>query len=186
MTDTRDLKNLISGFEGKLVELRNQKDLFTKAQGLDEQAEKLRADAQAFKDSIPIEKEALKVLQDQKAFLVSQALAPMTEKMNALLPHGKAFVKIEDGGFDIGWYNGKTVVPHAGLSGGERAAFDPALCKALGGSVLIVEAAEMDKKHFTKALERYTRADMQVIVSSHQKPLITTEGWEGEWKVVTL
>jgi len=183
MTDKQVLTDYINGLEESLKDLQGKKETFIKAKGLHEEAEKLRAEGNQIRDEITSEKEILKDLIEQKNTAMMTVTAAMANKMNVVLPAGSAIVEIkEDGSFFVGWNNGKTNVPYSGLSGGEKAAFDPALCRALGGSVLIVEAAEIDGEHLTDALRKYEAAKIQCIVSSCHTPEVIPLAW----KVVKL
>jgi len=178
MADKEILTNLITGLEASLKDLNSKRDLFMKAKGLNEQTEKLRDEACKIRFEIENEKDKLKELTDAKNKAMMTVTAAMARKMNDVLPSGSAIIEInEDGSLLIGWFNGVAKVPYSGLSGGEKAAFDPALCKALGGSVLIVEAAEIDDVHLMDALRKYEAADVQCIVSSCHVPKDIPETW---------
>lgn len=179
MSAIDDLQTLSGGLQEKLRAVRAQIGLFNKAKGLLEEEEKLRAEAVTIRDKITKEKEHLSSLQEKKNSIVKQAVEPMAARMNEVLPAGEAVIRIDDdGSVFIGMKSGQKTVPYAGLSGGEKAAFDPALCKALGGTVLIVEAAELDQDHLTEALEKYATTDIQTLVSSCHIPNETPEGWK--------
>lgn len=183
MSEKQLLIDYINGMEASLKDLQGKKDLFLKAKGLHEETEKLRAESNRTRDELGTEKTNLKDLTERKNAAMQTITAAMSRRMNEVLPAGSAIVEIrEDGSFFIGWHNGKISVPYSGLSGGEKAAFDPALCRALGGSILLVEAAEMDGEHLTEALRKYEAADMQCIVSSCHQPKVIPLAW----KVVTL
>jgi hypothetical protein len=99
--------------------------------------------------------------------------------MDAVLPRGRSILRIEDdGALFIGWQDQKKPVPYSGLSGGEKVAFDQALARALGATVLIVEAAEMDPARLSEALDRYGKTGLQVIVSSCHEPTTYPSGWK--------
>ena len=189
MVDKKLISDFIAGLEASLKELQGKKEMFLKAKGLNEESEKLLADAKNLRDELAGEKAALEGWTDQKNRSLVNVTGTMARRMNAVLASGSAVIEIrEDGSFFIGWNNGReparggATVPYAGLSGGERAAFDPALCKALGGSLLVVEAAEIDDEHLTGALRKYEDAGLQVIVSSCHSP----ETVPLAWRVVRL
>lgn len=179
MIDTADLKTLIAGLRSNLKALQADKDLFVKAQGLDEEAEKLKAEDERIKGEIEKEKANLAALVEQKNAAMSTVTGAMVATMNEVLPAGTAVVNItESGECIIGWDMGRGMVSYSGLSGGEKASFDPALCRALGGSILFVEAAELDEVRLSAALEKYAVADLQVIVGSCHEPASIPEGWQ--------
>ena len=179
MTEKSLLNDMITGLEASLQDLRGKKEIFIKAKGLYEEAEKLRAEGNKIRTEIADEKAKLKDLVERKNAAMMTVTGSMARKMNAVLPAGSAIVEIkEDGSFYIGWNNGKATVPYSGLSGGEKASFDPALCRALGGTVLCIEAAEIDGPHLTDALRKYEAAGMQVIVSTCHAPEVVPLSWK--------
>lgn len=182
MSNIDDLKDLISGLEASKKDLEAKKDLFIKAKGLDEQAAKLRAEIAAIQDNVSTEKDKKTKLVDQKNKALMSVMSRVEQSMNDVLPYGFARAQIEeDGSVFIGWNTGKAIVPYSGLSGGEKATFDPALCKALGGNILIVEAAEIDSAHLSEAFSKYEASGMQVIVSTCHIPQLPLN-----WQVVKL
>jgi len=178
--DTAILKDMINGLEASLVELNGRRDIFIKAKGLNEETEKLRAEASRVRFELENEKDKLKGLVEEKNQTMMTVTASMARRMNEVLPSGSAIVEIkDDGSLFIGWFTKTAKVPYSGLSGGEKAAFDPALCRALGGSVLVVEAAEIDDEHLVDTLLKYEASGIQCIVSSCHVPAeIPGSGWE--------
>jgi hypothetical protein len=183
MTEKSILTDLITGLEASLKDLQGKKDLFIRAKGIHEEEEKLRAEGNKIRTEITDAKATVKDLVEKKNAAMKTVTAAMAKTMNAVLPAGSSVIEImEDGTFSIGWNNGKATVPYSGLSGGEKASFDPALCRALGGSILVVEAAEIDGPHLTDALRKYEAAGMQVIVNTCHQPEVVPL----EWKAVAL
>lgn len=177
--DQQLLQDRITGLESSLKDLSVKKDLFVKAKGLNEETEKLRTESGKIRSDITKEKDSLKSLIEKKNKAMQSVTANMAAKMNAVLPAGLAVIEIkDDGSFFIGWNNGKVTVPYSGLSGGEKAAFDPALCKALGGNILLIEAAEIDSPHLTEALRKYEAAGIQTIVSTCHIPEVVPLSWK--------
>ena len=173
------IKEYITGLEANLKDLQAKKDIFIKAKGLDEESEKMRAEVGKIRDDLSVEKMNLKALVDVKNAAMMNVTAAMAKTMNNLLPGNTAIIEIkEDGSLYIGMFTGKVNVPYSGLSGGERAAFDPALCRALGGSILCIEAAEYDDKRLNDALKKYAESGIQCLVSTCHKPDTVPEGWE--------
>jgi hypothetical protein len=179
MNNIQDLQTLAGGIQEKLKTIRGLMDQFNKAKGILEEEEKLRVEAGKFRADLEVQKTTLSDLQKQKNNAMIAAVAPMAAKMNEVLPSGKAVLKIEDdGSFMIGWLLDKNIVPYHGLSGGEKAAFDPALCRALGGTILVVEAAELDSVKLHDALKQYSKTEIQVIVSSCHNPGAAPLDWK--------
>jgi len=178
MTEQSLHKDRIEGLEASLKGLREKKELFLKAKGLHEEEEKLRAEGNKIRTGITDAKATLKDLMERKNTAMQTVTSAMASKMNAVLPMGSAAIEIrDDGTFFTGWNNGKATIPYSGLSGGEKAAFDPALCKALGGTILLVEAAEVDDIHLTEVLRKYEAAGMQVIVNTCHAPEVIPLAW---------
>ncbi len=176
--DTAILKDMINGLEASLIDLNEKRDIFIKAKGLNEETEKLRAEVSKVHFELENEKDKLKGMNEEKNQAMATVTSSMARRMNDVLPSGSAIVEIkDDGSLFIGWFTKTAKVPYSGLSGGEQAAFDPALCKALGGSILAVEAAEIDGPHLTDALRKYEAANIQVIVSSCHAPEEVPENW---------
>ena len=183
MQDKQLLTDQINGLTEKLKSLRIGRDLFVKAQGLDEQKEKALLEVENLKGAIIQEKEGLKKLIEKKNRIVQSVTDQFAAKMNELLPRGSAEIRItDDGQVIIAWKNGELYVPYSGLSGGEKVAFDGALVAALGATVIIVEAAEEDPENLARSLEQYAATDKQVIVNSAHAPARIPDGW----KVVRL
>ena len=176
-----ELQDLITGLESKLKSLQADKEVFIRAQGMDIEAEKLRVEAQKINDAVADLKVQVGELQSGKIKATAPVVSGMSAAMNAFLATGSATLQIlEDGDFFIGWVNeaGQTV-PYAGLSGGEKIMFDAALAKALGATVLCVEAAETDEANLQALLEKYAASDIeQVIVSTCYGPKLIPGGWE--------
>ena len=171
-----ELQDLITGLESKLKSLQADKEVFIRAQGMDIEAEKMRAEAQKINDEVADLKKQVSELQEKKATAIGPVVEGMSKAMNAFLPQGSAELKIkEDGTFSICWGD----VPYPGLSGGEKVMFDAALAKALGATVLCIEAAETDDMNLQALLETYATSDIeQVIVSTCYGPKEVPKEWE--------
>ncbi len=177
--DLKFYRDQITGLETSLQEMRKKKEIFNKAQGLNESTEKLSGEVVQLRADIETEKGKRDGLVDQKNAAVRTVLQQVAQKMDAVLPKGKAVLKIDDGGgLFIGWQDREKPVAYSGLSGGEKVAFDQALVKALGGTILIVEAAEMDGGRLFEALERYANTGLQVLVSTCHEPDKFPAGWK--------
>jgi hypothetical protein len=175
-----DLQNRIEGLEGKLRELREAELLLTKVQGLDEQ--KAANDLQVAEKREKLEKvkESLKGLIDKKTTMVQKTIGQLTDRMAQYLVSGDPVFRInDDGSVFIGLeLPDKSVVHYSGLPGGPKVTFDTALAYALGGTLLVQEAAELDIGNLPVALEKYGKLDTQVIVSTCHAPEKVPAGWE--------
>ena len=171
-----ELQDLITGLESKLKTLQNDKEVFIRAQGMDIEAEKMRAEVQKINDEVADLKVQVSELQSGKIKAIAPVASGMSKAMNAFLPQGSAELKIEeDGTFSICWGD----VPYPGLSGGEKVMFDAALAKALGATVLCVEAAETDEANLQALLAKYEASDIeQVIVLTCYGPVVVPAGWK--------
>ena len=174
-----ELQDLITGLEGKLKSLQADKEIFIRAQGMDIEAEKLRAEAQKISDEVAELKKQVEGMQMKKGAAIAPVLSLMAGQMNSFLPVGHTFIQLADGDFFIGWVNeaGQTV-PYAGLSGGEKVMFDAALAKALGAKILCVEAAEADEANLQALLEKYEASDIEQIICSTCHGAKGTPNWE--------
>lgn len=183
MSDIMLLEQQISGLEAKLKDLDANKDLFVKAQGLHEEAEKAALDRGKIEVKHQAEKEKLAELQGQKREAIQETCAALAEKMGEVLPEGRAVFEISDAaGVFIGWERNGKRRPYAGLSGGERVPFDSALSYALLGKshkVLIMELAEADEMRLHSCLEHLTRLpdDTQILAMTWFRPAIIPHGW---------
>lgn len=174
-----ELQNLITGLEGSLRELRSQKEMFVRVQGMETEAEKLRQEGQKAADLVVDLKLQVAELQSGKFKAIAPVISGMSAAMKSFLPGGMADLRILDGGsFFIGWVNGGLSVPYAGLSGGEKVSFDAALAKALGATVLCGEVAELDEARLEATLEKYADSDLQIILASCHPPKTVPAGWE--------
>ena len=176
----KELQDLITGLESKLKALQADKEIFIRAQGMDIEAEKLRAEGQRTADEVADLKVQVSEKQSGKLKAIAPVVSGMSAAMDSFLAVGSAVLSLEDGTFFIGWVNeaGQTV-PYAGLSGGEKVSFDAALAKALGATVLCVEAAESDEMNLQALLEKYEASDIeQVVVSTCHGPATVPAGWE--------
>ena len=178
--DIKLLEDRVTGLKQKISDLRKNKELFVKAQGMDEQIEKMRKDAEKHRDDARVLKDSNAKLTAKKNATITETLKSLCRKMNTILPAGEARITVsEDGDMFVGWKrpDGK-IVPYHGLSGGEKIPFDNALAVALGCNILVAEYAELDAERFTKALSRFNGDGVQVIVSSCHEPAEIPKGWE--------
>jgi len=180
------LKDRITGLRARIFELDGHKDLFIKAQGLDESVQKIRV--QIEKDATELKglKDDMKDLKKKKAGIVATATVKLSETMSSVLPEGKAIIHIDENGkCFIGWLKAGDTKPrpYFGLSDGEKKAFNPALVHALKGNVNLIEAAEVDDKRLQVLIDKYGKSDVQTIFATCHTP----QGINGDgWKVVEL
>jgi hypothetical protein len=175
-----ELQDLITGLEASMRKLQEDEKVFIRAQGVEAQAEIMRKEAEMLEKDIDLQKGVLSVLQEKKAKAVEPVIKTLTESMNNLMPYGKAYLELSEGGFLIAWLNDAgQLVPYPGLSGGEKVFFDAALAKALGAKILVVEAAEVDGLNMQIMLKGYAKAGLdQVVVSTCHALADVPEGWE--------
>jgi DNA repair exonuclease SbcCD ATPase subunit len=179
MSDIKLLKDQITGLTAKLENLRKDKSRFDKAKGYDESIAKFQKEAEAMREDAKKLKDVSEKLTAKKNAATTASLQTIMAKMNEVLPMGKAVITVsEDGDCFIGWHNGKVAIPYPGLSGGEKVAFDTALVYALGGNILVTEAAELDDNRLADALTKYGQTNLQCIVMSAHEPAKIPEGWE--------
>lgn len=189
-TDKSLIENQITGLEARIKELRGHKELFSRAQGMDIEAEKLKGEYQKSKDSIESLKKLVAEKQAQKRVALSPVIAGLAGQMARFIASGYPKVELtEEGKLFIGWIRDPTVdprlheIPYDGLSGGEKVIMNTALAKALGATVLVVEAAEVDDKALGLLLDKYAESGVeQIIVSTCHAPEVVS----AEWEVVQL
>ena len=170
----------IGGLKARLKNLEADRDLLLKAQGLDEQAELARKKAEDLKENVDRQKKQIQAHKDKINSVMSTSTGALEAKMSAILPAGKPVFSISaDGEVFIGWVKpGEAVpVPYTGLSGGERVPFNQALLFALGGTVLIEEAAEVDREHLGPILQKLGESDIQIVVNTCHEPREIPLGW---------
>jgi hypothetical protein len=184
MQETKLLEDQIAGLKQKLVNLRNDKDVFIKAQGMVQEAEKLRAEAVKKREEVTLLKAAKDALVAKKNAVVGKSLSDMIIKMKEVLPEGNPVLTVnKDGDVFIGWEKeGKSPVSYSGLSGGEKCMFDAALCHALKANIIISEFAELDDEHLPMAMDKFAKMDLQVLLSTCHTPKAISK----EWMVINL
>jgi len=178
-------EQLISGLTEKLRGIKERKDVFVKAMGLEEKAADARVRVQELVTQIADGQRIIDNLSGKKSEIVGRVCSQIADAMSKLLPYGKAMFKIENDAIFVGWdIPGQGLVPYSGLSGGQEVAFRPALGFVLGGpgsKVVIIEAAEMDDKSLTALLEHLpteTPEDTQIVVSTCHAPSVVPAQWE--------
>lgn len=185
------LENQVAGLTAKLQGLRERKDLFLKAQGMEEEVARARVRIQGFATEIATEEAVLADLNRQKNEVVGGVCDKIADTMSAVLPYGKAIFKIDGESLFVGWeIEGRGVIPYEGLSGGQEVAFKPALGYVLAGSsdkIVIIEAAEMDTSALAKMLghlSENTPADTQIVINTCHYP--DPDSIPGNWEVTRL
>jgi DNA repair exonuclease SbcCD ATPase subunit len=168
MEDTKLHEDQIAGLKTKIKQLRSDKDLFVKAQGMAQEAENLRGQAEKMREDIKILKDSNAALIAKKNSAVSKSLEGIVKKMREILPEGMPILTVSDeGDIFIGWQKeGKQPVSYSGLSGGEKVIFDATLVYALKANIIVSEFAELDDERLPLALEKFKDMDVQVICSS--------------------
>ena len=184
MEDTKLIEDQISGLKERLILLRRDKEAFIKAQGMVEEAEKLKSEAEKKRKEVSLLKTGNAPLIAKKNAAMAKSLSGMIAKLTKVLPNGKPIVDVkEEGDVFIGWQKeGKQPVSYSSLSGGERVIFDAALAHALNANIIISEFAEIDDEQLVKALNRFGEMDVQFIGSTCHPPKEVPKPWE----VITL
>ena len=185
------LTQQIEGLRAKKKELEGNEKLFIKAQGIDEEIVKSQSEVSDLDPEIQTLKETISELKAKKRESLSKTMESLAGKMSEVMPVGKALFDIdEDGKVFIGIQTEAGAVPYAGLSGGQKAAFDSALSYALlgaGEKLIIIEAAEMDYTRLIetiKSIEDNVGEDTQYIVNTWTRP--RPGAVSEKWGVVTL
>lgn len=166
MDDKQIIKDQIGGLKNRLSQLRATEKIFIRAQGIDEQVERTRGEVEKLGIDIQSDKETLSEMKAKKNDLIKGISQKAEAAIAKHLAYGEPSVIIEDGHVDIGWIIDGKRRPAAGLSGGERVAFDTAMAAALGADVIVVEAAELDDDSLIKLLAKLSESRAQTIVST--------------------
>jgi hypothetical protein len=179
MQETKLLEDQITGLRAKIKALRTDKDAFIKAQGMAQEAERMRGDAEKKREEVTILKTANAALITKKNAEVAKGLSGMIGKMKEVLPEGEPVLMVEEeGNVFIGWQRpGGSPVAYSGLSGGERVAFDAALTYALKANIIISEFAELDDEHLPMAMDKFAKMDVQCLLSTCHPPKEVGKDW---------
>lgn len=179
-----EIKKSIAELEARLATLRDQRDAHVKASGMAEEQAKLKLEVSELSLEIQADKEALAELQGQKAGVVSGVCGKIADAMSAILPEGRAVFEIRDETVFIGWERNGVIVPVQGLSGGQRAVFNPALAYVLAGEgekIISIEGGEIDSSNMATMLDQIPKripSDCQVIISTCNSPNSVPDTWE--------
>ena len=168
MQDTKINEDQIAGLKAKIKQLRADKELFVKAQGMAQEAENLRGQAEKKRTDVKLLKDSNAALIAKKNAAVSVSLEGIIAKMKEVLPEGVPVITVsDDGDVSIYWQfpNGRTVA-YSGLSGGEMAVFNTALCVALKANIVVAEFAELDENRLPLVLQKLDALDIQLIAST--------------------
>lgn len=178
--DKQLLVDQISGLKVRIQTLRGERDQLIKAQGLDEQAEVARQRAEDMKEAVDKKKGEIEAFKHKINSVMATSTGALEKKMAGILPAGRPVFNVSaDGAVFIGWVKpGESIpVPYLGLSGGERVPFNQALLYALGGTVLVEEAAEVDRDKLGPILQKLGESDVQVLVNTCHAPAEIPLGW---------
>jgi len=135
---------------------------------------------------LSVSEKTLDDLAGRRNELVTGFCKDVESGLNRFFDGGNAVFRVVDDSVFIGIKRGDSLIPYRGLSGGEKVAFDAALCCTLGdGSIVIIEAAEVDSKNLLGLMSALSNSETksQIIINSCNKP-------DGEipsaWNVVEL
>jgi len=165
--DTKLIQDQITGLTEKLKQLRDDEELFIKAQGLETQEVKLRREVAKKEKDLEQKKADLKTLNILKAQAVNNSCRAMSDKVGKALPYGTASFEISDGKVFIGWDN----APYDSLYGSQKRIFDGALAGSLGADILIYEFAELDEARMDATLKSLSDLDAQVVCCAWVPPV---------------
>lgn len=187
---SQELQDQITGLDARLKELRNIKDRFIKAQGLEEESEKARQEIGGLEVDHQTVKEELSELQGKKAGALAPVSAGLSAAMSGALPEGRGLLEIGDDGVFLGWELGGVRRPYRGLSSGQKVTFEAALSHALlgpGPKLLIVEGGELDQEHLLATMQQLAGLpeEVQVMLMTCHRPFGKPEGWMG-WKETVI
>ncbi len=188
-TENMDLELIqarLTGLQSKNQSLRLSEGQLNRLAGLETEEMQCRKEMSEADVTIQAHKEILSELQHKKSKSVGKSAKGLAETMSKILPTGEALFQITpDETVFIGWkWADGQVTPYAGLSGGQRIAFDMALAYALLSraktKVLIIEAAEVDDSHLSLMLNQMTEhapEDVQILINTCHEPANIPDGW---------
>lgn len=185
--DLKTLRDNEAGILQAISGLRQDERTFIKANTLSEQIEKARRDLDKLEGGQEDLKKSKREIKREKAEAMKSVCDPLGEAISALIPFGRAVVKMDEN-FFIGWEHDGRTTPYNGLSGGEKVFFDGALCNAFlagdGERILVLEAAELDQANLARVLSAISEIhpDAQIIVNAWHEPDDVPE----EWKEIRL
>jgi hypothetical protein len=164
--DKHLLEDKAKGLTASISELRAHISKFDEAKGLDKSILKAQEEIQALEVDIQVLKENGAELKEKYRGIAASITQPIMDAMDAILPSGISGISIDGKNLEIAWVKDNVARPYNALSGGEKAAFDAALASALGATVIIVEAAEIDGPNLHDELEKLAQLPQQVIVNT--------------------
>ena len=163
------LQDQYNGMVEKGKQLREKEAVFLKAQGIKEQIEKTRIEAEGLEEDLEKIKKDLKAKIEEKNSCLEPTILKLQERMNEVLPEGNAIFQFNEGKITLGLLKKDQFRSYAGLSGGEKIAFDTALIHTLGSDIIIQECAELDNQNMETFLDKILETAEQVILCSCHK-----------------
>lgn len=186
--DKQLLSDQIKGLKEALKTLRDQEKEHIKIQTLTEQIAKATVDKEAFEIDLKEVRAKKAKAKTEKAMTLTGVASRIADKVTQFLPSGKAIFQIDEDGLFLGLKTDEGITPYLSLSGGERAFFDLALCRALIGNdennILIAEVAEVDREKLAILLKSISDLDPK-----NQIILNTCHGMSDipdDWNIVQL
>lgn len=184
------MKQQLEGLLRRQEKLEEGKELFTKAQGLDEAATKYVAENTALENELEITKKALREQETARATALNSSFGEIQRRMNKILPFGMAIIASDGAGLTLGLSRDSVFRSYEGLSGGEKIVFDAALSYVLlqdsKSKVIMIEAAELDNENLVATMQALAKLEnTQVILTTCHKP-----SWEpgliDDWTILEL
>ena len=171
MSDIQTMQQMIAGLQQKKKNLQVDEAVFLKLSGINEQIEKASQDRDEYQKELAEAKARRDNAKKKKAAAVSEVTSKIEQKMEAVLPSGKAVFTYEeddDGkrSMKIGWMDDEKMTPYNGMSGMQKQVFDTALAHLLDADIIVLEAAELDQENLEKTLLELSLLDKQVLVST--------------------
>lgn len=171
MTDIQTMKDMLAGLEQKKKNLEADEKVFLKLSGINEQIEKCGQEKDKFESYLTDAKKRQNEAKKKKAAAVSKTTSQIVEKMNQVLPFGKAVFNYDEDdegkrSMLIGWEKDGVIIPYNGMSGMQQKVFDAALANVLDADIIVVEAAELDPENLKKTIFELAKLDKNVIINT--------------------
>jgi len=187
MSDVQTMKDMITGLKQKKRNLQADEAVFLKLSGINEQIEQAGQDRDQYQTNLAEAKKKRDDAKRKKSAAVSETISKIEEKVNEVLPYGKAVFSYSSDENDkynmvIGWHTSEIIedgpvtanvinktTPYNVLSGAEKQMFDAALANVLNADIIVVEAAELDPENLENTLAELSKLDKQEIVNTCHK-----------------
>lgn len=179
-TDIELVRQQLAGLDSQLKALKAAESTLAASAGMETQIAKSREELKKIEIDIENAKEQIEELSARQSEMLRGIVKNFEDRISENLPSGRAVINIGEDRVAIGWEINGSVHAYRALSGGEKTAFDMACAAALNATLIIKEAAEMDRERLRLAMEAMKNASPQVVLLTCQDipQDEAIEGWE--------